>query len=86
MDEERYEREKKMYKHFPESMDNTGDGSKKFFNYRLMNYDEIPGWFVEAPKTDDHKREYGRGNRLRKQVNYCDDLTDEQFLRMCQQD
>jgi hypothetical protein len=23
---------------------------------------------------------------MRKQVNYCDDLTDEQFLKMCQQD
>jgi hypothetical protein len=28
-------------------MDNTGDGSKKFFNYRLMTYEEIPSWFVE---------------------------------------
>ena len=23
---------------------------------------------------------------MRKQVNYCDDLTDEQFMRMCEED
>lgn len=27
-------------------------------------------------------REYGRGNRVRKQVNYCDDENDDQFLNM----
>lgn len=51
-----------------------------------MTYEEIPGWFVQVPKEIDSKKEYGRGNRQRKQVNYSDDLTDEQFLKMCQQD
>ena len=31
-------------------------------------------------------KEYGRGNRVRKQVNYCNDLTDEQLLKMCEED
>lgn len=48
MDDERYERERKIYKNFPESFDNSGEGTKNFFNYRLMSYEEIPGWFVEA--------------------------------------
>ncbi len=42
--------------------------------------------FYFQPKQQEHQKEYGRGNRQRKQVNYCDDLTDEQFLKMCQQD
>lgn len=33
---------------------------------------------MQARKNEDNK-EYGRGNRVRKQVNYCDDLNDEQF-------
>ena len=41
-----------MYPNFPDTLeatvDNAGDGTKKFFNYRLMSYEEIPGWFVEA--------------------------------------
>lgn len=48
MDEERYERERKIYKNFPESLDNAGEGGKKFFNYRLMAYEEIPTWFLSA--------------------------------------
>ena len=31
-------------------------------------------------------KEYGRGNRARRQVNYSDDLTDAQFLKLCQDD
>ena len=48
MDEERYERDRKLYKNFPENFDNTAEGGKKLTNYRLMSYDEIPGWFVTA--------------------------------------
>jgi hypothetical protein len=32
------------------------------------------------PKTTEKAREYGRGNRVRKQVNYCDDANDDQLL------
>ena len=41
MDQERYEREKSVYKHFkhPQNLD---DG--KFYNYRLMAEDEVPAW------------------------------------------
>lgn len=67
-------------------MEEGPDGTKKYPNYRLMTYEEIPSWFVQAPKELENKKEYGRGNRQRKQVNYSDDLTDEQFLKMCQQD
>lgn len=41
---------------------------------------------IIQPKAAEKQREYGRGNRVRKQVNYCDDLTDEQFMRMCEED
>lgn len=30
-------------------------------------------------------QEYGRGNRVRKQVNYFDDLTDNQWLKMMEE-
>lgn len=52
------------------------EGVKKFINYRLMSYEEIPSWFVQKPRELEIQKEYGRGNRLRKQVNYSDDLTD----------
>ena len=30
-------------------------------------------------------QEYGRGNRVRKQVNYVDDMTDNQWLKMIEE-
>ena len=30
-------------------------------------------------------QEYGRGNRIRKQVNYVDDMTDNQWLKMIEE-
>ena len=41
---------------------------------------------IIQPKAAVKQLEYGRGNRVRKQVNYCDDLTDEQFMRICEDD
>jgi hypothetical protein len=32
------------------------------------------------PKKTEIAKEYGRGNRVRKQVNYCDDAQDDQFI------
>lgn len=32
------------------------------------------------PKKTETTKEYGRGNRVRKQVNYCDDANDDQLL------
>ena len=34
-----------------------------------MVEDEIPSWIRDTPKIEE-EREYGRGNRVRKQVNY----------------
>lgn len=59
-----------------------------------MQHSEIPQWFITAvpihfilmqtePKITNLNKEYGRGNRVRKQVNYSDDLTDDQFLKLC---
>lgn len=54
-----------------------------------MSEDEIPSWFIDAavvtppfiqPKAAEKAKEYGRGNRVRKQVNYCDDANDDQLL------
>ena len=42
MDNERYERESKTYKHF--KFPQKGEG--KFFNYRLLQPDEIPNWLI----------------------------------------
>lgn len=38
------------------------------------------------PKAAEKAKEYGRGNRVRKQVNYRDDAHDDQFLMMNEDD
>jgi hypothetical protein len=43
MDKERYEVEKKMYKHF-----RLSGPEEKFFNYRLITEKEVPKWVKEA--------------------------------------
>lgn len=35
---------------------------------------------LTQPKQAEKAKEYGRGNRVRKQVNYCDDAQDDQFV------
>jgi hypothetical protein len=35
---------------------------------------------LTQPKKTEKEKEYGRGNRVRKQVNYCDDANDDQFV------
>lgn len=42
MDSERYEREAQIYKHF--KYPQKGEG--KFFNYRLLQPDEVPSWLM----------------------------------------
>ena len=37
------------------------------------------------PKNEENNQEYGRGNRVRKQVNYVDDMTDNQWLKMIEE-
>jgi len=76
MDQERYEEEKKIYPNFkhPEKTE------EKFENYRLITYEEIPDWLKQEDKPQEDKREYGRGNRVRKQVSYVLDIpNDEQW-------
>jgi hypothetical protein len=62
-----------MYKHFKDP--SKGDG--KFFNYRLCGPDDTPDWIKVDAKVDDTKKEYGRGNRVRKQVSYIDDVEEQ---------
>jgi len=34
------------------------------------------------PKNMDINKEYGRGNRIRKQINYSDEVIDDQVLNI----
>lgn len=46
-------------------------------NYRLMQEWEVPEW-VKMKPADDSKNdiEYGMGKRVRKQVNYNDEISE----------
>jgi len=78
LDQERYEREKHIYSNFRHPQ--KGEG--KFHNYRLITLDEVPAWVKEEVKTQEEEKEYGRGNRARKEVNYKHDLiSDEAWIR-----
>lgn len=81
MDRERYEQEKHIYKHFKHP---AHHGKGETFNYRLVQEYEVPEWVKENAKTDngDKKDEnYGRGNRVRKQISYMDDLNDDEYFQ-----
>lgn len=41
---------------------------------------------IQKPKDLEEKREYGRGNRKRTNVNYSDELSELQFLKMLDED
>ncbi len=41
---------------------------------------------VIQPKAEEETKEYGRGNRQRKRVNYNDDLTDLQFQKLVEEE
>jgi len=72
MDQERYEREKDIYPNFKY----PSKTEEKFHNYRLITYEEIPDWLKQENKIEEEIKEYGRGNRARKQVSYVLDLGD----------
>ena len=78
MDKERYEEEKNLFPKFKEPQ----KGDSKYFNYRLISEEEVPEWIRNEPKDEEDNLEYGRGSRIRKQVNYVDDLTDTQWLKL----
>jgi hypothetical protein len=49
MDEERYDRERKVYKNYCDQKQVTDEQDEtKAVNYRLMAEEEIPAWFIEA--------------------------------------
>lgn len=55
---------------------------------RLMEEDELPPWLVKndaeverLTQEDEEEKIFGRGNRARKEVNYSDSLTENQWLR-----
>jgi hypothetical protein len=37
---------------------------------------------VTQQKTEEETKEYGRGNRQRKKINYNDDLADQELQRL----
>lgn len=78
MDKERYEKEKLIFKKFKE----PSKGDSKFVNYRLILEEEVPDWIKSTPKSEENTQEYGRGSRIRKQVSYVDDLTENQWLKL----
>jgi ATP-dependent helicase STH1/SNF2 len=84
MDADRYEKEKLTYKHFQYPPKVEG---QKFFNYRLIQEDEVPMWVkkVEVKKKDTGIQEYGKGFRTKKVVNYVDDMSDTQWLKMMEE-
>jgi len=78
MDQERYEREKPTFKHFQYPSKND----EKFFNYRLIQEDEVPPWVKVNVKKKEVAQEYEKGFRTKKQVSYVDDMNETQWLKM----
>lgn len=66
----RYEKEGKQF-----NMNNV--------NYRLLQDWEVPEWIKVKP-DDPNKlvEEFGMGKRQRKQINYNDEMSDGQWLKM----
>jgi len=82
IDQERYEREKRLYPNF--KYPQKGEG--KYVNYRLMTLEEVPAWVKEDVRAKEEEKEYGRGNRARKQVSYAYDLmSDEQWIKVMEE-
>ena len=55
--------------------------------YRLTQDEEVPFWIKQKPVDQDESltKEYGRGNRMKKNINYVDELTDNQWMRMLEE-
>ncbi|CAD8155453.1 unnamed protein product [Paramecium octaurelia] len=64
LDRQRYEQEKLIYKNFNENKDD------QYYNYRLIQDDEVPEWITSKQNEVQEVKEYGRGQRERKQVVY----------------
>ena len=55
-------------------------------NYRLLQDWEVPDWIRTKPE-DPNKlaQDFGMGKRQRKQVNYNDDISEGQWLKIIEQ-
>jgi len=83
MDQQRYREEKKDEK-LREIMHRTGKKHENIdqINYRLMQEWEVPEWVKVNKPEDNLMEDYGLGKRQRKQVNYFEEFTDNQFAKI----
>ncbi len=87
MDEQRYLMDKRRYKYFIRGQVEAEEEMKaevRSSMYRLLQEEEVPDWVKQKPQDQDTmlNKEYGRGNRMKKNINYVDELTDNQWLKM----
>eukprot|EP00826_Nyctotherus_ovalis_P008288 TRINITY_DN1213_c0_g2_i3.p1 TRINITY_DN1213_c0_g2~~TRINITY_DN1213_c0_g2_i3.p1 ORF type:complete len:1111 (+),score=439.87 TRINITY_DN1213_c0_g2_i3:84-3416(+) len=77
LDVERYVNEGREEKS-KEMMERLGLAAlPKNFNYRLMQEYEVPEWVTNMPTEE--KKETILGKRVRKKINYSDDITEKQW-------
>jgi len=79
MDQKRYKEEKKdeVMRVIEKRYEEMGKPfNKNLINYRLIQEWEVPSWIRAEPEQFDSGAEYGQGKRLRKQVNYFEEFTD----------
>ena len=51
------------------------------FNYRLLREEEVPAW-VKVKHDQNEDKNKVQGKRIRKKINYSDQLTDRQWTRI----
>lgn len=84
----RSEEEFRLFEKFDKDNDATMEAKYKALGRprppRLMTDDELPEWLSNAIELEDEEEEvsYGRGNRVRKEVNYDDGLSEKKFLQI----
>ena len=55
-------------------------------NYRLLQEWEVPEWIKIKPEDPNRViQEFGQGKRQRKQVNYNDEFSEGQWLKIIEQ-
>ena len=81
IDERRDERVKQILKHYEDQ--GLPHPNPQNVNYRLLQDWEVPEWIRTKPE-DPNKlaQEFGMGKRQRKQVNYNDDISEGQWLKI----
>ena len=79
--EDRHARLAEIREHKP----NKKDTPDERINYRLVQEWEMPQWIVKSVKEDPIEEDptlYGLGKRKRGDVNYKDELSEAQFLKI----